>query len=175
MALEVYTAEQLKPKNERRSLRDVVNKFHIDHTTLSQHYKGGISMSSFNSLKQKLTVVEEKVLVAFALGCTDRGLPITHAQLAGYANQLLEKRIGPDYVPVGQNWTDRFIERHHKTMQTHWSHPLDSQHARALNHEVVKHWFSLVEQYIIKPGIKPIMCMVWMRVVFLHLTRASRR
>jgi hypothetical protein len=62
LALEVYTAEQLKPKNEHRSLRDVANEFHINHTTLSQHYKGGVLMSSFNSLKQKLTVVEVKVL-----------------------------------------------------------------------------------------------------------------
>jgi Tc5 transposase DNA-binding domain len=155
LALEIYTAEQLKPKIERRSLRDVANEFHVDHTTLSRHYKGGVSMSAFNSLKQKLTVAEEKTLVDFALGCADRGLPVTHAQLAGYANQLLEKRIGPDYVPVGQNWSDRFVERHHETMQTHWSRPLDSQRARALNPEVVKHWFALVQEHIIGPDIKP--------------------
>ncbi|KIM87840.1 hypothetical protein PILCRDRAFT_53213, partial [Piloderma croceum F 1598] len=101
--------------------------------TLSQHYKGRVLMSSFNSLKQKLTIMEEKVLVDFALGCTDHGLPMTYAQLAGYVNQLLEKRIGPDYVPVGQNWTNCFFQRHHKMMQTHWSHPLDSQHDCVLN------------------------------------------
>ena len=103
LALEIYTAEQLKPKIEHCSLCDVANKFHVDHTTLSRRYKGGVLMSAFNSLKQKLTVAEEKTLVDFALGCADRGLPVTHAQLAGYANRLLEKCIGPDYVPVGQN------------------------------------------------------------------------
>jgi hypothetical protein len=34
LALEVYIAEQLKPKNECCSLHEVVNKFHIDYTTI---------------------------------------------------------------------------------------------------------------------------------------------
>jgi hypothetical protein len=67
--------------------------------------------------------------VQFALGCSDRGLPLTHAALATYANHVLEKCLGADFAPVRQNWSDRVVEHHHKTLQTHWSGPLDSKHA----------------------------------------------
>jgi len=127
LAGEVYTAGQLKPKSERPSLRAVAAEHNVDFATLGRHVKGKLSMTDFNSLKQKLTVAEEQTLVQFAVGCSDRGLPLTHAALATYANHVLEKHLGADFAPVGQNWSDRFVERHHKTLQTHWSRPLDSK------------------------------------------------
>jgi hypothetical protein len=39
-------------------------------------------------------------------------------------------------------------------MQMHWSCLLDSQCARVLNPEVVKHWFALVQEHIVGPDIK---------------------
>ena len=153
-AVEVYTAEQLKPKTEQRSLRDVAHQFNINHVTLSKHYKGDISMSAFNALKQKLLVAEEKVLVDFALGCSDRGLPLTHASLTSYANKILQGCLGDQFVLVGKNWSDRFVEWLFAELRTHWSRPLDSHRARALNPEVVKHWFSLVKEFIHDKDIK---------------------
>ena len=154
LAGEVYTAGQLKPKGERPSLRAVAAEHNVDFATLGRHVKGKLSMTEFNSLKQKLTVAEEQTLVQFALGCSDRGLPLTHAALATYANHVLEKRLGADFAPVGQNWSDHFVERHHEALQTHWSRPLDSKRARALNPDVVKHWFDLVKEFIVDKEIK---------------------
>ncbi|KLO06903.1 hypothetical protein SCHPADRAFT_837394, partial [Schizopora paradoxa] len=37
----------------------------------------------------------------------------------------------------------------------HWSKPLDVLRAEALNPEAVSHWFGLVEELVIKRGIKP--------------------
>jgi len=79
-------------------------------------------MSAFNPLKQKLTVAEENLLIEFALGCSDQGLPVTNSQLANYVNSLLEAQRGKDYAPVGKNWTDCFIKQHHNKLQMHWSH-----------------------------------------------------
>jgi len=112
-------------------------------------------MSAFNALKQKLTVAEENLLVEFALGCSDRGLPVTHSQLANYANSLLEAQHRKDYAPVSKNWMDRFIKWHHNKLQMHWSKPLDSKHARAMNPDIVKHWFDLVKEHVTDMNILP--------------------
>lgn len=153
-AVEVYNAEQLKPKGQRRSLRSVAYEFNVNYRTLGRHAEGSISLSAFNALKQKLTVAEENILVEFALGASDQGFPLTHETLANHANALLRRRMGSDFVEVGKNWSDRFIERHHDALQTHWSRPLDSKRARALNPEVVKHWFQLVKEHIVDEDIK---------------------
>lgn len=155
LAVEAYTIEQGKPKHERRSLRDVALKYRVAYTTLGRHYKGGVKMSAFNALKQKLTAAEELGLVEFMLGCADRGLPVSHAQTATCANELLEARLGPTYEPVGKNWTDRLEERHSDRLQMHWSRPLDSKRARAVNPEIIQHWFELVKEHIPDKDIKP--------------------
>lgn len=155
LAVEAYTFEQGKPKNERRSLRSVALQYQVAHTTLRDHYAGGVKMSAFNALKQKLLYAEEQQLTGFILGCADRGLPMNHSQITMFANELLEARLGPDFEPVGKNWTDRFVERHHDKLQTHWSKCLDSKRARAVNPDIIKHWFELVKEHIPDKNIKP--------------------
>ena len=155
LAVEAYTFEQSKPKCERESLRDVALRFHVNHNTLNNHYKGRPTKSAFVAMRQKLTPAEENTLVEYALACSDRGFPITHSQLVTFANEILEARIGSDYEPVGKNWTDRFIERHHQSLQMHWSKPLDSKRARALNPNIIKHWFELVKEFIPDLNVKP--------------------
>lgn len=155
LALEAYTFEQGKPKGEHRGLRSVALQYKVAHTTLRGHYVGGVKMSAFNALKQKLLYPEEQQLAGFVLGCADRGFPMNHTQIGKFANELLEARLGPGFEPVGKNWTDRFVERHHDTLQTHWSKCLDSKRARAVNANIVKHWFELVKEHIPDKDIKP--------------------
>ena len=53
---------------EKKSIRDVAHEFSVDPSTLSRHIRGkGMSMLEFNQKKQKLTVMEENVLVTFIL------------------------------------------------------------------------------------------------------------
>ncbi|KAF9236316.1 hypothetical protein BU15DRAFT_50230, partial [Melanogaster broomeanus] len=51
---------------------------------------------------------------------------------------------------VGHNWCQRFLTRHRDQLQTHWSKPLDMQHAQALNPATVNHWFDLLEKHVVK-------------------------
>jgi len=39
--------------------------------------------------------------------------------------------------------------------QTHWSKPLDTQRARAVNLDNVTHWFDLVKEYVVDLNIQP--------------------
>ena len=154
LALQAYTAEQLKTEG-KCGLHNIALQYRVNHVTLSRQYKGALLIAAFNALKQKLTAAEETILINFALESADRGLPITHAMLSSMANKLLESRLGSHYVPVGLNWSDRFIEWHYQSLQMHWTKPLDTQCARALNPKIVKHWFSLVKEHIADKGIKP--------------------
>ena len=151
-AAEAYNAAQVN--GTRVSIAGLAAQFHVSESTLSRHIKGGHTLGDFNALKQCLTPAEETTLVKFVLGCANRGLPSTHAQLASFANNNLKQCLGSNAVPVGKNWTDRFVKRHHETLSTHWTCPLNSKHAWALRPDVVEHWFGLVKELIHDKGIK---------------------
>ena len=114
--MKAYTYEQSKPKCEQESLCDVALCFQVNYTTLNNHYKGRPTKSAFVAMCQKLTPAEENTLVEYALTCSDCGFPITHPQLATFANEILEAHVGPDYEPVGKNWTDQVIEHHYQSL-----------------------------------------------------------
>lgn len=151
-AVEAYNAAQLSGKP--RTVAELARDFHVSQSTLHRHVSGKRTKGEFTATKQKLTSAEEQTLVEFVLGCADRGLPSTHAQLASFANNILKQRLGANAVEVGKNWSDRFVERHHQVLSTHWTRPLDGKRARALRPEVVEHWFSLVKEFIHDKGIK---------------------
>lgn len=66
------------------------------------------------------------------------------------ANEILQARLGANVEDVGHNWCQRFLTRHRDQLQTHWSKPLDTQRAQALNSATVNHWFDLLEMHAVK-------------------------
>ncbi|KAF8573605.1 hypothetical protein K439DRAFT_1374874, partial [Ramaria rubella] len=79
------------------------------------------------------------VIVDYVVGEADRGFPPTLKAIEKKANAIIESNQGPEYERVGWNWMDRFLERHRNELQTHWSKPLDTAHAHALNPTIVNH------------------------------------
>ena len=155
LAVEAYTFEQSKPKCKWQSLHDAALCFHVNHTTLNDHYKGRPTKSAYVAMHQKLMPAEENTWVEYTLACLDCGFPITHSQLVTFTNEILEACVGSDFEPVGKNWMDWFIECHYQSLQMHWSKPLDSRHARALNPNIIKHQFELVKEFIPDLNVKP--------------------
>jgi hypothetical protein len=146
-----------KGKQEARTrtgLRAIAAEHGVSYVTLSRQVKGGRSISEFNASKQKISKVEENVLVQFIKESADRGFPMSHKTIAFHANAILQSHLGDGYEPVGESWIFRFLDRHEDELQTHWSKPLDMQRARALNPEVVDAWFDLVKRWIINQGIQ---------------------
>ena len=153
-AAAVYT-EGITGYRKKKSIRDVAHEFSVDPSSLSRRIKKkGASMLEFNQTKQKLTVNEEKVLVTFILESANIGFPLSHRQIETYANAVLESKNGPEYEPVGKQWVFNFMNRHHEKLQTHWSKPLDTQRAKSLNPAAVESWFKIVEEFVVKLGIK---------------------
>ena len=120
---------------------------------LNNHYKGSPTKSAFGAMRQKLMPAEENTLVEYTLACSDHGFPITHSQLATSTNEILQACVGPDFEPVRKNWMDRFIKCHYQFLQMHWSKPLDSKCANALNPDIIK--FKLIKEFISDLNVKP--------------------
>ena len=162
-AVEDYLQEQQKPEDQRKGARIIAREHGIpgSYSTILNHAGGrNIPMSAFNASKQKLSPVEERVLVDFILGSAGRGFPMTMKQIDESANGILRRRLGEQYDEenkehcVGKTWGTGFLNRHRSELQTTWSKHLDSQRAKALNPGAVKHWFELVETFIVKTGIR---------------------
>lgn len=157
-AVDEYQQEQLKPKKLRSGLRVVASKHGVNYKTLGNLAKGGRSMSAFNASKQRLTPEEERILVDFILNSADRGNPPVTKAIRILANSIIHARNGTidPAKEVGEDWVHYFLRRHVDELQTHWSRPLDTQRARALNPDVTRHWFEeIVKKRIIDTGTRP--------------------
>jgi hypothetical protein len=111
-------------------------------------------MADFNAKKQKLTPVEERVLVDHILMSADRGFSMTHEAITSHANTIL-KSGGGKQINRDSNWSDRFATQHYDELQTYWSKPLDRQRAQGLHETAVKEWFDLVKEHIPDKDIQP--------------------
>jgi hypothetical protein len=87
--IDEYKQQELKPKNLRLSYKTVANLHNVSKSTLQRLVTGGVSMSAFNTGKQRLTLAEERVVVDFCLESADRGFPLTHGNVYKCADNIL--------------------------------------------------------------------------------------
>jgi helix-turn-helix, Psq domain len=70
-AIDEYKRQEFKPKELRKSYRQVADDYDVSKSTLQRLVQGGISMSAFNAGKQRLTAAKERVVVDFCLESAD--------------------------------------------------------------------------------------------------------
>jgi hypothetical protein len=107
-----------------------------------------------NVKKQRLTPLEERVVVDHILFSADRGFPMKPRHVVNHANEILKSR-GAETIDPESNWVHRFLDRHRDELQTHWSKPLDTERARSLNPTAVAKWFELVKELVPDQDIRP--------------------
>ena len=153
-AVLAYAHEQLKPDGRGEGLRTIARKYQIPNRwrTILDRYDGGRSMSEAHEDQMKLTNAQELVLVNLLEESANRGFPQGKKEIEQFANVIGDAHRGLTWEDVGGEWVSRFLTRHRDPLQTHWSKPLDTQRARALNPEAVADWFSLVKQFIVDVG-----------------------
>lgn len=145
-----YLAQQNLPENERKSSRKIAEEFGVCYKTILARAKGRPSISAFNATKQKIPSSQEAVLVDFLIQSAARGFGLTHPRVHSEATAVYNATgDNVEKDPLGTNWVDRLIERHHEKLQTHWSKGLDMQRANALNPATTEHWFNK----ILKPHV----------------------
>ena len=155
-AIDVYREEQKLEPSQWKGARKIAKDFGVENRwqTIIYRYKGGRSTREAHEEQQKLTPAEEVVLVDFVKQSAERGFPPTLKNIEQYADLVRKNRLGPNCEPVGESWVGRFLDRHRDVLQTHWSKPLDTQRARAMNPEAKKKRFELVEEFVVKTGIR---------------------
>ena len=77
----------------------------------------------------------------------------TALQGCPYTNLICQNRLGADCEDLGDTWVGQFLDWHRDILQTHWSKPLDTQRAQAMNPEAIKKWFELLEEFVVNAGI----------------------
>lgn len=85
--------------------------------TLRHHANGGVSMSAFNTSKQKLLPAEERVVINHICVSADRGFPMHHKTVIDHVNAIIEAR-SREKIDAESNWIDCFLGRHHDELQT---------------------------------------------------------
>jgi hypothetical protein len=149
-AIDDFIQHRDDPSLSTKSRQDTASEHHVDYSTLCRRVNGGRSLADFNLGKQNLTPAEEKVLVNFILESADWGFPMTHQNVVKYANDVLKSR---GERSVGDSWVGRFLRQHNEVLQTHWSKPLDTQRARAVNPDNITHWFDLAKEQVVDLNI----------------------
>jgi hypothetical protein len=135
LTLEALCENQDKPEDQQLSIQQIAWNHDVSKDTHSRLAKGGISMTSFNESKQNLSPAQEHILVDYILACADQGFPMTHPQIVTHANSIITSESNKDILPIDlqSNWCDWFLVQHCHEIQTHWSQPLDTKQAQALN------------------------------------------
>lgn len=168
-AIQLYTEEQAKPKNNRRSLRKICNEVQtewqkkwkevtVSPDTVRRRLEGGRSHHEANTDKSAwFTNEEEESILKYCLDLAARGFPFNHKKLKLHADCLLKARLGDAFpeTGVGKNWTDRFISRHSDQLGRYWSSSLDTARGRAVNKHTNQAWYSLLRTMIVEEKIDP--------------------
>ena len=98
---------------------------------------------------RKLIDLEESVLVQYILDLATKGFPPRLSVVEDMANRLLATR---DTQCVGTRWASDFIRRRPEP-RTRFQRKYDYQRAKCEDPEVIRGWFELVHNTIVKYGI----------------------
>ncbi|KFZ24449.1 hypothetical protein V502_01072 [Pseudogymnoascus sp. VKM F-4520 (FW-2644)] len=98
---------------------------------------------------QKLSNLEESVLVQHILNLAAKGFPPQMSIVEDMANRLLATHNAPR---VGSRWASNFVKRHTE-LQTRFQRKYNYQRAKCEDPEVICGWFELVQNTIAKYGI----------------------
>lgn len=132
------------------------------YKTIHNHATGKhVPISAYVASRQKVKPEEEELLVKLIVERAYKGMGMTHREIEEAADEIIRARLGEELFEVnpkeavGKFWIYSFLNRWDDRLQTGWSRPLDTQRARSLCPEKVKHWFDLVKEQVVDKDIKP--------------------
>ena len=102
---------------------------------------------------RKLSDIEEETLSKWILDMCQRGLPLRISNVRYLAQLLLSARLkSSEKAAIGEQWVNRFIQRHPE-LKSKYTRQYDYQRAKCENPELIKNWFTCVQETIQKYGI----------------------
>jgi hypothetical protein len=128
--------------NQIQSVKDASRIFGVPETTLRRRRAGQTARRDCQPNTQKLTIVEEEVIVNYILDLDSRGFSPTYAIVREMADRLLSYRGGGQ---VGVQWPRNFVKRTDR-ITTRFNRPYDYQRALCEDSKVIGAWFDLVQR-----------------------------
>ncbi len=163
-AILAYQAELKKPvgrpKGARVICRDFMNLYRQEtgktislcYQTLLQRAEGQQTRADRGAAESWLKKGEVDIVISYVQEMERRGFPLSHRRLKEHVDEILRTRLGAAFpeTGVGQNWTQRFVEKYSDRLKTSWSRPLDTKRGRAVNPHTHDAYFTLLEDTINK-------------------------
>jgi hypothetical protein len=141
-----------KSEQTRPSAAFYASKFDVEQTTLRRRYRGVCKPNKeILQIRQRLTVVEEEILVKWILCMQSWGFPPLVNRVRLQAEELLKER--GDHEPLGIHWIQKFLSRQ-KELKSYFAAPRDKERVNAISYSTVSGWFKLVAETVIRYQIK---------------------
>ncbi|KFZ25103.1 hypothetical protein V502_00412, partial [Pseudogymnoascus sp. VKM F-4520 (FW-2644)] len=145
----VILALQAMQNNPSLSARAAGKIYSVNHEKLCRQKLGIPSRRNIAANSQKLTDLEESVIVQHILNLAIKGFPPQMSVVEDMANRLLATHNAP---LVGLRWASNFVKQRIE-IQTHFQRKYDYQRAKCEDPEVIHSWFELLRNTIAKYGI----------------------
>ena len=146
---QVVLALQAMQNDPKLSARAAGKIYSVDHEKLSRRKRGIQPRRDTLANSRKLTDLEESVLVQYILDLATKGFPPRVSIVGDMANRLLATRHAPR---VGTRWASSFINRRPE-LRTRFQRKYDYQRAKCEDPVIIRGWFELVYNTIVKYGI----------------------
>src|SRR6266511_2467465 len=134
--------------NPSLSYRSAVKIYEVSAQSVIRYYNGEITpVPDIFITSQKLSPVEEAVLIEHSVKCWKQGFPLTIRNLNDFANKLLRNRGANQ--EVGVNWHLAFFKRHPE-VRSRFSRTINKQRVFAENLDTFIKWFRRFHETRIK-------------------------
>jgi hypothetical protein len=154
--MEVYTQEariilaiEAIRTSKKLSLRKAAKIYNVPRSILTNRVNGQISIRDRRRVAQKLTELEEEVIVQYIIDLDNRGFRPRLAGIEDIANDILETRGGKR---VRKLWAYRFVRRRQE-LKTRFNRVYDFRRALCEDSELIRGWFRLFQNTRTKYGV----------------------
>ena len=127
--------------------------FDVPSQTLMKRLNGVTSRKESLANGRKLSDIEENTLSRWILDMSQHGLPLQLSSVHYFAQLLLSAQLKlPQKATIGELWVNQFI-KHHPELKSKYTRQYDYQRAKCEDPDLIKGWFSCVQETILKYGI----------------------
>jgi hypothetical protein len=146
---QIILAIKALQQDSTQSVRSIAQIYNVPRATLQARINGRAARLDQTTNSQKLTDLEESVLVREILDLQARGFPPRLSAVGDMADKLRTTR---DASRVGPRWAKRFVQRHPE-LRTRFTRKYDYQRAQCEDPTIIQGWFNLVRNMVAKYGI----------------------
>ena len=128
----------------------VTRIYYVPQRTLGDRLRGVSSRQDYIANSQKITPLEESVIVRHILDLDSRAFPPRISAVEDMANRILRTRNGGR---VGKNWTSNFVRRTPE-LKARLNRTIDYQRVQYEDPDAYNAWFRLVRNMVNKYTIQ---------------------